>query len=45
MSEIASFIEKIVASVGSSETSTEAYTDLAGLIGKEAAKRPSQEQL
>lgn len=45
MSEIATFIEKIVASVGSSETSTEAYTDLAGLIGKEAAKRPSQEQL
>lgn len=45
MSEIAAFIEKIVASVGSSENSTEAYVDLASLVGREAAKKPSQEQL
>lgn len=45
MSKISDYIQKIVASVGSSETSSEAYTDLAGIVGMEAAKRPSQEQL
>lgn len=45
MSKISDYIQKIVASVGSSETSSEAYTDLAGIVGIEAAKRPSQEQL
>lgn len=45
MSKISEYIQKIVASVGSSENSTEAYTDLAGIVGREAAKRPTQEQL
>lgn len=45
MSKISDYIQKIVASVGSSETSSEAYTDLAGIVGREQAKRPSQEQL
>ena len=45
MSKISDYIQKIVASVGSSENSTEAYTDLAGIVGREAAKRPTQEQL
>lgn len=45
MSKISDYIQKIVASVGSSESSTEAYTDLAGIVGREAAKRPTQEQL
>jgi hypothetical protein len=41
MSEITAFIEKIVSSVGSSENSSEAYIDLASLVGREAAKKPS----
>ena len=45
MSKISDYIQKIVASVGSSESSTEAYTDLAGIVGREMAKRPTQEQL
>lgn len=45
MSKIADYIQKIVASVGTSESSTEAYTDLAGIVGREMAKRPTQEQL
>lgn len=45
MSKISDYIQKIVASVGSSESSTEAYTDLAGIVGRETAKRPTQEQL
>lgn len=45
MSKISEYIQKIVASVGSSENSSEAYTDLAGIVGREAAKRPTQEQL
>ena len=45
MSKISDYIQKIIASVGSSETSSEAYTDLAGIVGREQAKRPSQEQL
>lgn len=45
MSKISEYIQKIVASVGSSETSSEAYTDLAGIVGREAAKKPTQEQL
>jgi hypothetical protein len=43
MSKISEYIQKIVASVGSSENSTEAYTDLAGIVGREAAKKPTQE--
>lgn len=45
MSKISEYIQKIVASVGSSENSSEAYTDLAGIVGREAAKRPTQQQL
>lgn len=45
MSKISEYIQKIVASVGSSENSTEAYTDLASIVGREAAKKPTQEQL
>ena len=45
MSKISEYIQKIVASVGSSETSSEAYTDLAGIVGREVAKKPTQEQL
>lgn len=45
MSKISEYIQKIVASVGSSETSSEAYTDLTGIVGREAAKKPTQEQL
>lgn len=45
MSKISEYIQKIVASVGSAETSSEAYTDLAGIVGREAAKKPTQEQL
>lgn len=45
MSKISDYIQKIVASVGSSESSTEAYTDLASIVGREAAKRPTEEQL
>jgi hypothetical protein len=45
MSKISDYIQKIITSVGSSESSTEAYTDLASIVGREAAKRPTQEQL
>lgn len=45
MSKISEYIQKIVASVGSSENSSEAYTDLAGIVGRGAAKRPTQQQL
>ena len=45
MSKISDYIQKIVASVGSSETSSEAYIDLAGIVGREAVKRPSEVQL
>lgn len=45
MSKIADYIQKIVASVGSSENSNEAYTDIAGIVGREQAKKPTQEQL
>lgn len=45
MSKISEFIQKIVASVGSSETSSDAYVDLASIVGREATKRPTQEQL
>ena len=45
MSKVSEYIQKIVSSIGSSETSSEAYVDLAGLVGREAAKRPSEVQL
>jgi hypothetical protein len=41
MSKISEFIQKIVASVGSSETSSDAYVDLASIVGREATKRPT----
>lgn len=45
MSKISEYIQKIVASVGSSENSSEAYTDLAGIVGRDTAKKPTQQQL
>lgn len=45
MSKIADYIQKIVTSVGSSQSSSEAFVDLASLVGREQAKRPTQEQL
>jgi hypothetical protein len=45
MSKVVDYIQKIVTTVGSSETQTEAYTDIAGIVGREAAKKPSQQQL
>jgi hypothetical protein len=44
-SKISEYIHKIIESVGTSGTSTEAYTDLAGIIGREAAKKPTESQL
>jgi hypothetical protein len=43
MSKIADYIQKIVTSVGSSQSSSEAFVDLASLVGREQAKRPTQE--
>lgn len=45
MSKINDYIQKIVETVGDSENTQEAYIDLAGYIGKEAAKKPTGEQL
>lgn len=45
MSKIVEYIQKIITSVGSSETVQEAYIDLASILGKELAKKPSKEQL
>lgn len=45
MSKINEYLQKIVATVGSASNTDEAYIDLAGYIGKEAAKRPTGAQL
>ena len=45
MSKINEYLQKIVATVGSASSTDEAYIDLAGYIGKEAAKRPTGAQL
>lgn len=45
MSKINEYLQKIVATVGSATNTEEAYIDLAGYIGKEAAKKPTGTQL
>ena len=45
MSKINEYLQKIVATVGSASNTDEAYIDLAGYVGKEAAKRPTGAQL
>lgn len=45
MSKINEYLQKIVATVGSATNTEEAYIDLAGYIGKEAAKKPTTQQL
>ena len=45
MSKINDYILGIIKTVGSSSTTSEAYTDLASYIGKEAAKRPTEAEL
>ena len=38
------YIQDIVKTVGSATSISEAYTDLAGYVGREAAKKPTQQQ-
>lgn len=45
MTKINDWITKIIKSVGSADTTNEAYTDLASYVGQEAAKRPTESQL
>lgn len=43
--KIQEYLQKVISMVGDSETSSEAYTTLASIVGREAAKKPSEEQL
>lgn len=45
MPKINKWLLDVIKSVGSSDTTSEAYTDLASYIGQEAAKRPSESEL
>lgn len=45
MQKINDYIMGIIQKVGSAETTEEAYMDLASYIGREAAKKPSQQEL
>ena len=45
MQKITEYIQGIIKTVGDSQTTSEAYTDLASYIGKEYAKRPTEAQL
>ena len=45
MSKINEYLQKIIATVGSATSTQEAYIDLAGYVGKEAAKKPTTQQL
>ena len=45
MSKINEYLQKIIATVGSATNTQEAYIDLAGYVGKEAAKKPTAQQL
>lgn len=45
MQKINDYIMNIIQKVGSAETTEEAYIDLASYIGREAAKKPSQQEL
>jgi hypothetical protein len=41
MAKISEYVQELLKTVGSSETVNEAYTDLAGIVGREAAKKPT----
>ena len=45
MQKINDYIMNIIQKVGSAQTTEEAYIDLASYIGREAAKKPSQQEL
>ena len=45
MSKINNRIQEIIKTVGSAETTSEAYTDLVSYLGQESAKRPTRDQL
>lgn len=45
MQKINEYIQGIIKTVGSSSTTSEAYTDLAGYVGKQYAKRPTEAEL
>lgn len=45
MSQISEYLQKVIATVGSASTTDEAYVDLAGYVGREAAKKPTATQL
>ena len=45
MQKINDYIMNIIQKVGSAETTEEAYIDLASYIGREVAKKPSQQEL
>ena len=45
MQKINDYIMNIIQKVGSAETTQEAYIELASYIGREAAKKPSQQEL
>lgn len=45
METINDYIMQIVSKVGSAQTSQEAYIDLASYVGREAAKKPSEQDL
>lgn len=45
MSQISEYLQKVIATVGSASTTDEAYVDLAGYVGREAAKKPTAAQL
>ena len=45
MSKINNRIQEIIKTVGSAETTSEAYTDLVSYLGQESAKRPTKDQL
>lgn len=45
MQKINEYIQGIIKTVGDSQTTSEAYTDLASYVGKQYAKRPTEAQL
>lgn len=45
MSKINNRIQEIIKTVGSAETTSEAYTDLVSYLGQESVKRPTRDQL
>ena len=45
MTKIQSFISDIVKTMGQASSTSEAYTDIASYVGREAARRPTESQL